>query len=93
MINSRSTILIILAFIAIYVIWGSTYLLNKIAVAELPPMMLASIRFLSASVLIFIISKIIGLKLRISIKQLMNTAIAGFLFLTYGNGVVVWALK
>lgn len=26
-------------------------------------------------------------------EQLKNTAIAGFLFLTFGNGVVVWALK
>lgn len=91
--KSRSTVLIILAFIAIYVIWGSTYLLNKIAVAELPPMMLASIRFLCASILIFIIAKLIGIDLKISLKQLRNTAIAGFLFLTYGNGVVVWALK
>ncbi len=91
--KSKSSILIILAFIAIYVIWGSTYLWNKIAVTELPPMMLASIRFLIASVLIFIISKILGYNLRISKKQLLNTSIAGFLFLTYGNGVVVWALK
>jgi len=91
--KSKSTLLIILAFFAIYVIWGSTYLWNKIAVTELPPMMLASIRFLSASVLIFVISKILGYNLRISKKQLINTSIAGFLFLTYGNGVVVWALK
>ncbi len=85
--------LIVLAFIAIYVIWGSTYLWNKIAVTELPPMMLASIRFLSASMLIFIIAKLIGFNLAITKRQLMNTAVAGFLFLTFGNGVVVWALK
>ncbi len=91
--KSRSSVLIILAFFAIYVIWGSTYLLNKIAVSELPPMMLASIRFLSAGILIFIIAKLIGLDLKISLKQFRNTAIAGFLFLTYGNGLVVWALK
>lgn len=91
--KSKSTLLIILAFIAIYVIWGSTYLWNKIAVTELPPMMLASVRFLSASILIFIIGKILGFNLVISKKQFLNTAIAGFLFLTYGNGVVVWALQ
>lgn len=34
-----------------------------------------------------------GLSLAITKKQLMNTAIAGFLFLTFGNGIVVWALK
>ena len=32
----QNKILIVLAFFAIYVIWGSTYLLNKIAVTELP---------------------------------------------------------
>ena len=91
--KSGTNVLIVLAFIAIYVIWGSTYLWNKIAVTELPPMMLASIRFLSASMLIFIIAKLIGFNLAITKRQLINTAVAGFLFLTFGNGVVVWALK
>ncbi|MEL4308336.1 EamA family transporter [Joostella sp. CR20] len=86
-------ILIVLAFIAIYVIWGSTYFLNKIAVSELPPFMLASIRFMSAGTLAFIIAKSIGLDIKVSKKQFKNTAIAGFLFLTVGNGFVVWALK
>ncbi|MGJ8592975.1 MAG: EamA family transporter [Aquaticitalea sp.] len=89
----RNTTLIVLAFFSIYVIWGSTYLLNKIAVNELPPFMLASIRFISAGCIIFIIAKILGLSLAITKKQLRNTAMAGFLFLTFGNGVVVWALK
>jgi drug/metabolite transporter (DMT)-like permease len=31
--------------------------------------------------------------LAISKRQFINTVIAGFLFLTYGNGVFVWALK
>lgn len=34
-----------------------------------------------------------GLSLSITKKQFINTAIAGFLFLTFGNGVVVWALR
>lgn len=55
--------------------------------------MLASIRFLSAAVIIFIIGKLLGLSLKITLKQLKNTTIAGFLFLTLGNGVIVWALK
>lgn len=90
---SRKTISIILAFFAIYVIWGSTYLLNKIAVSELPPFMLASMRFIVAGILIFVIAKILKVDISISAKQLKNTIIAGFLFLTFGNGVVVWALK
>jgi drug/metabolite transporter (DMT)-like permease len=89
----HSTTLIILAFFAIYFIWGSTYLMNKIAVTELPPFMLASIRFLCASILIFILCKILGIGISITKNQIRNTIIAGFLFLTFGNGVVVWALK
>lgn len=90
---SKNILVIILAFFSIYVIWGSTYLLNKIAVGELPPFMLAAIRFITASVLIFVICKFMGVSIAITKKQFLNTAIAGFLFLTFGNGVVVWALK
>ena len=89
----RNTILVVLSFFAIYFIWGSTYLWNKIAVSELPAFMLAGIRFVVAGSLIFMISKILGLPLKITKKQFKNTFIAGFLFLTFGNGVVVWALN
>lgn len=88
----KEKILILLAFFAIYVIWGSTYLLNKMAVTELPPFMISSIRFIIAGILIFIIAKIMGISLSISKKQLLNTIIVGFLFLTIGNGIAVWAL-
>lgn len=63
------------------------------AVSELSPFMLASIRFTSAGTLIFIIARSLGYSLRITKKQLGNSVLAGFLFLAYGNGVFVWALK
>ncbi|NNM18144.1 MAG: EamA family transporter [Croceitalea sp.] len=87
------TTLTVISFFAIYVIWGSTYLLNKIAVTALPPFLLAGLRFCTAGLLIFIIALAMGKSIAISKKQLLNTAIAGFLFLSFGNGVVVWALK
>lgn len=89
----RKTILIVLAFFAIYVIWGSTYLLNKIAVSQLPPFFLASVRFIIASIIIFLIAKSLKVNLKISKRQFFNAAIAGFLFLTLGNGLAVLALK
>jgi drug/metabolite transporter (DMT)-like permease len=89
----RYSILIIAAFFAIYFIWGSTYLLNKIVVTEAPPLMLASIRFISAGILIFIIARVVKLDLSVNKRQFINSVIAGFLFLSYGNGMFVWALK
>ncbi len=93
MAKSSNSALVILAFFAIYVIWGSTYLMNKIAVTELDPFMLASIRFITAGLLIFGLAKIMKISLTITKKQLLNTIIAGILFLSFGNGVVVWALR
>jgi len=89
----KRTILILLAFFSIYVFWGSTYLWNKIVVTEAPPFMLASLRFTTAGSIIFIIARVMGRSLKISKKQLFNAILAGFLFLVYGNGVFVWALR
>lgn len=91
--EKQNPTLVVLAFFSIYVIWGSTYLLNKIAVTELPPFMLAGIRFFTASLLIFGIAKLLGKPLTITKKQLINTSFVGFLFLSLGNGLAVWALK
>ena len=88
-----SKLLIILSFISIYVIWGSTYLFNKVAVTELPPFFLASIRFFIAGVLMICLAAVSNQKLAISKKQFINSIIASFFFLVYGNGVFVWALK
>lgn len=93
MTRSSSATLILLSFFSIYFIWGSTYLLNKIAVAELPPFMLASVRFTVAGLLIFLLCLIMRIPLKITWKHFKNTLIAGFLFLTLGNGIMVWALK
>ncbi|NJW55281.1 EamA family transporter, partial [Salinimicrobium oceani] len=73
--QAKNPLFIILAFFAIYVIWGSTYLLNKIAVSELSPFMLASIRFTLAGLLIFSISKFMGKSLRLTRAQFFNTVI------------------
>ncbi len=89
--NSKA--LIIIAFIAIYIIWGSTYVLNKIVVSEVSPLLLAAIRFSISGVLIMLIAKFLKVPIKITKKQFLNSAIAGFLFLVYGNGIFVWALK
>ena len=88
----KKKVIIFFAFISVYVIWGSGYLLNKIAVQELDPLMLASVRFMTSGVIIFLISILLNFSLKISKKQLVNSIIAGFLFLSFGNGMLVWAL-
>ncbi len=67
-------------------------MLNKVAVMELPPFMLAGIRFTIAGCIMLTLAKLFGKSIAISKRQINNSIIAGFLFLAIGNGVVVWAL-
>jgi len=68
-------------------------LFNKIIVQELPPFLLAGIRFVLAGILIFLFVIFTGKFKSSTKKQLINSAIVGTLFLTIGNGSVVWALQ
>lgn len=93
MVVKNSKVLIILAFFAIYVIWGSTYLFNKVAVTELPPFFLASIRFFTAGCIMLLIALFTQAKLKITKQEFKNICITAFFFLVYGNSVFVWALQ
>lgn len=44
--------LLIGAFLALYLVWGSTYLFIRIGVESWPPMLMAGVRFLIAGSLL-----------------------------------------
>lgn len=49
--------LIVLCFACIYVIWGSTYLAIKIAIVEMPPLLMAAFRFTLAGIILSLIGR------------------------------------
>ncbi len=79
-----------LALIALYVIWGSTYLGIKIAIETFPPFMMAAIRFLIAGTLLYGFLRLRG-HANPTRKQWGGAAIVGTLLLVGGNGLVVFA--
>jgi drug/metabolite transporter (DMT)-like permease len=80
----------IFAFAAIYLIWGSTYLAIRVAVAALPPFLLAGTRFLLAGgILAAWLAATRGF--RPTPRQWRDNALVGALLLAGGNGMVVWA--
>lgn len=81
---------LILAFAAIYVIWGSTYLGIRIAVETMPPFLMAAARFLLAGGVLFAFLKLRGAAWPTARQWRINTVIGTFLLLG-GNGAVVWA--
>lgn len=86
-------ILIVLAFISIYIVWGSTYLFVIFALEDLPPFMMAGLRFLIAAILLFMVLPFIKAAKMPSKDQIKNSLIAGFMFLVLGNGGMSWALQ
>jgi len=91
--DKKEYLLIILAFVSIYIIWGSTYLFNKILVGELSPFLIGAIRFTIAGALVVGLSLLFGKNKEVTKQQLYNCGKAGFFFLTTGNGIAIWALQ
>jgi len=85
-------ILLVLAFLAVYIIWGSTYLAIRFAIETLPPFLMAGIRFLCAGALFFCFVPVRDRK-KIPRAHWKNAAIVGALLLFGGNGAVVYAEK
>jgi len=90
---NKSTLLIIGAFFAIYVIWGSTYLFAAFAMDELPPFYMAGTRYFSAGFLLFLIAVLMGKVQTITALQWRNVILIGLLMLGIGGGFVFWALQ
>jgi drug/metabolite transporter (DMT)-like permease len=82
---------IILAFAAVYIIWGTTYLAIRIGIESMPPFIMASLRYLLAGVLLLLFIKIKG-EVVVDKTAINNLLLGGFM-LTFGQGTIFWAEK
>ncbi|MBV6824147.1 drug/metabolite exporter YedA [Pseudomonas sp. PD9R] len=78
---------LIAAFFALYVIWGSTYLVIRIGVEYWPPLLLAGIRFVIAGSLMYAFLRWRGAPAP-TWAQWKAAGIIGVLLLACGNGAV-----
>ncbi|WP_223480549.1 MULTISPECIES: drug/metabolite exporter YedA [unclassified Pseudomonas] len=78
---------LIAAFFALYVIWGSTYLVIRIGVEYWPPLLLAGIRFVIAGTLMYAFLRLRGAPAP-TWAQWKAAGIIGILLLACGNGGV-----
>jgi drug/metabolite transporter (DMT)-like permease len=79
-----------LALLALYIVWGSTYLGIKVAIETIPPFLHAGIRFLISGIILVVWQRAAGQQMPTR-KQWISTAIIGTLLLLGGNGLVAWA--
>jgi drug/metabolite transporter (DMT)-like permease len=81
---------IVLAFLAIYVIWGSTYLAIRVAIETLPGFLMAGVRFSLAGLILLAALRFRGGPWP-SRSEWRSSAVSGTLLLLGGHGAVVWA--
>jgi drug/metabolite transporter (DMT)-like permease len=81
---------VVLAFAAVYVVWGSTYLAIRFGVETIPPFMMAGMRFVFAGLLLYGWARLRGAPPP-SGKEWRSAAVIGLLLLFVANGGVTWA--
>jgi drug/metabolite transporter (DMT)-like permease len=86
----RNRTRILIAFAAVYLIWGSTYLAIKYAVETIPPFMTGAARFLVSGAVLYAIATMRGSP-RPRWGDVRTAIITGVLMLAFGNGAVMWA--
>ncbi len=88
--DPRRLTTIVLAFGAIYIIWGTTYLGIRVAVETMPPFLMAGSRFIMAGLLTFGLLRLRGVPWPTR-RQWGSAAVIGAFLLVGGNGLVTWS--
>jgi drug/metabolite transporter (DMT)-like permease len=80
----------LVAFGAVCIIWGTTYLGIRVSLETMPPFLMAGLRWLAAGVLLAVPLQLSGRPLPPA-RVWGAVAVMAFLLLVLGNGAVVWA--
>jgi drug/metabolite transporter (DMT)-like permease len=82
--------LLVAAFAALYIIWGSTYLGIKIAVETMPPWPMIAARHLTAGIILFSVLRLGGVPMP-KREHLRGGVLGGVMLLVIGNGLVAYS--
>lgn len=88
--RAPATALVVAAFAAVYLIWGSTFLGIAITIQSVPPLLMSGFRWLIAGGLLYAVLRLRGVP-RPDLMQWRNSAIVGALLLGVGNGGMSWS--
>jgi drug/metabolite transporter (DMT)-like permease len=88
--KSRFDVRVMLAFAAIYILWGSTYLAIRVAVQQVPPLFAAGVRFFLAGTLLYSVMRVYRRPSPTG-KEWGSLAILGLLMFVVTYGAVFWA--
>jgi drug/metabolite transporter (DMT)-like permease len=84
------------ALLVVWVVWGSTFVAIRVGVASIPPLAMASLRYLAAGAMLFAVARRGGgQRVRAAdhpgAREWLGTAVVGTMLLAFGNGAACYA--
>src|ERR1700681_2067660 len=86
----RFDVRVLLAFVAIYFLWGGTYLAIRIAVLQIPPFFTAGLRFFTAGAVLYVFMRLCG-QPGPSAAQWRSIAVTALCMVVATYGALFWA--
>src|SRR6185312_9164463 len=80
----------LLAFAIIYFVWGSTFLAIRVGVREVPPFLLAAMRFVVAGLILYVWMIIQGVRSPTA-RQWRSALVLAVLIFVIDYGLLFWA--
>lgn len=84
--------LTLLAYGAVYFIWGSTFFAMRIGIESIPALLVPAMRHLSVGLVFYPLFRILS-KEKPTLSQWATCSVVGVLLLAVGNGTVSWSEK
>src|SRR6266404_6313174 len=79
---------VVLAFVLVYLSWGTTYLAIKKGVEVFPPALFGGARIALAGLILFVYLAVRRQPVRMSLRDFLWTALVGVLLFVGGNGLI-----
>jgi drug/metabolite transporter (DMT)-like permease len=93
-VDPRHSAKLFVCLTTVYLVWGSSFLFSKIAVANLPPAMFSGIRFVTAGILLALIARFWGgSPWPARPIEWRHVIITGFFMVLVSNGLNMWAIQ
>src|SRR5438309_11872247 len=83
---------VLLAFAIIYFVWGSTFLAIRVGVREVPPFLLAGMRFLVAGIVLYGWMRLKGTRSP-AFREWGAASVLAVLIFVFDYGLLFWAEK
>jgi drug/metabolite transporter (DMT)-like permease len=93
-VDPRHSAKLMVCLTTIYLVWGSSFLFSKIAVANLPPALFSAIRFVTAGTLLALFARLWGgSPWPVRPIEWRHVIITGFFMILVSNGLNMWAIQ